>query len=82
MRDRRQPECKRDAHAVQDLLRDASVARIFSPSDLDIDDLAEAIRLLLGTDGGPQIASARRPDADLLSFPRRGTHVVEANETI
>ena len=55
--------------------------RIFRPDELDLDDLAEAIRLLLGRDIGPQSTSTDRPDAHLLSVPRRGTHVVEATGT-
>jgi hypothetical protein len=52
------------------------VARLFSPSELDLDDLAEAIRSLLG----PSSVSPGHPDPDLLPVPRRVTHVVEATE--
>ena len=55
--------------------------RIFQPDSLDLYDLAEAIRLLLGRSLGPQIASASRPDAHLLSVRHRVTHVVEATGT-
>jgi hypothetical protein len=57
------------------------VARIFDPATLDLDDLAEAIRSLLASSETPHITSPGRPNSDLLSFPRRGTHVVEANDT-
>jgi hypothetical protein len=57
------------------------VARIFNPTDLNLDDLAEAIRSLLGSGSVPQTTSPGRHNSDLLSFPRRVTHVVEANET-
>lgn len=57
------------------------VARIFDPSALNLDDLAEAIRSLLGSSSVPETASPGRPNPDLLSFPRRATHVVEATET-
>lgn len=56
------------------------MARIFSPADLDIDDLAEAIRQLLGPDVGAPEEVLNQPKSDLLSFPRRGTHVVGENE--
>ena len=59
----------------------APVARLFTPAELDLDDLAEAIRSLLEPAGQPQIGLAIRPKPDLLSFPRRGTHVVEATGT-
>ncbi len=45
------------------------VARIFAPSDLDIDDLAEALRSLQGPTGPPQIGASSRSNPDLLSFP-------------
>jgi hypothetical protein len=58
----------------------AVVARIFSPSELDIDDLAEAIRQLLGPSIGAPEEVLHQPNSDLLSFPRRVTHVVGENE--
>jgi hypothetical protein len=60
---------------------DCPVARIFSPADLDLDDLAEAIRFLLGPPSTPQISPTGHPNPDLLSSPHRATHVLEANET-
>ena len=45
--------------------------RVFRPEELDVDDLAEAVRALLEHDGAQH----------LLSLPPRGTHVVEATET-
>lgn len=57
--------------------RAASVARLFAPSDLDLDDLAEAIRSLLRPGPEPQDDAADEPDRNLLSFAHRGTHVVE-----
>jgi len=60
--------------------RVAPVARLFSPSALDLDDLAEAIRSFLGPSSVPQIASPGRPDFDLLPVPPRVTHVVEATK--
>ena len=41
MRNRRQPGWKKDAHAVQWPHRPAPAARIFSLTELDLDDLAE-----------------------------------------
>jgi hypothetical protein len=54
--------------------------RFFTPAELDLDDLAEAIRSLLGPISPPQIGPPSRRKPDLLSFPRRGTHVVEAEQ--
>ena len=71
MRDRRQSQAVHLATAV---------ARIFSPSDLDIDDLAEAIRQLLGPDIGAPGEVLHQPKDDLLSVRRRVTHVVGENE--
>ena len=56
-------------------------ARIFNPSELDLDDLAEAIRSLLGSGSIPQTTSLGGPNPALLLLPSRGSHVVEANET-
>lgn len=83
MRDHRQPQSNQ-VHlsdvALLGAVRAAPVARLFAPSDLDLDDMAEALRLLLGPDHAPRIDAPDRPDSTLLSFPRRGTHVVEATE--
>ena len=57
------------------------VRRLFVPTALDLDDLAEALRSLLGFTSPPQIGPPSRPNPDLLSLPGRGTHVVEATET-
>ena len=46
------------------------VSRTFDPAAIDLDDLAEAVRQLLGTD-------AENPrDPDLLLKRRRATHVM------
>lgn len=50
--------------------------RRFEPAALDLDDLAEAIRLLLDQEAPPP--ADRQPEIHLLSSPQRGTHVVEA----
>lgn len=60
--------------------RAAPVARLFSPSELNLDDLAEAIRSLLGPGSGLPIASPGHTDRDLLPVPPRVTHVVEATQ--
>ena len=52
--------------------------RIFQPERLDVDDLAEAIRSLLGNHTAREDSSVHRPDRHLLSTLERGTHVVEA----
>jgi len=78
MRDRRRPRL----NSKQDNTLDAvsasghcpvQVERIFRPDEVDLDDLAEAIRPLLAHGGTP----SRR--VDLLSGPTRVTYVVEAN---
>jgi hypothetical protein len=71
----------RDRSQTKAVPATAAVTRIFSPSDLDLDDLAEAIRHLLGPDIGAPVEHAHQPNCDLLSFPHRGTHVVGENET-
>jgi hypothetical protein len=82
MRNRRQlrsnPKRRSDVKSLPEANCAAPVARLFSPSELDLDDLAEAIRLLLGTESVPQITSPGRPDPDLLPVSPRVTHVVEA----
>jgi len=76
---------QRDAESFPEHHGAAPVARIFNPSDLDLDDLAEAIRSLLGSGSIPQTTSQPTspggPNPALLSFPRRVTHVVETTET-
>jgi len=82
MRNRRQPRSNPELCSVVQSLpksdRAAPVARLFSPSELNLDDLAEAIRSLLVPGSGLPIASPGRPDPDLLPVPPRVTHVVEA----
>lgn len=85
MRNRRKPrtnpEPHSEAHAFSEPDRAAApIVRIFSPAELDLDDLAGAIRSLLGPSGPPQIRPRRRPTPDLLSPSRRVSHVVEANK--
>jgi hypothetical protein len=75
-------EPRHDSLSFSDLDRAVPLARIFAPSDLDLDDLAEAIRFLLEPANAPRIGPSSRPKPELLSFPRRGTHVVEATETL
>lgn len=80
MRDRPQPRPNSKPH--NDLqVRAIPMARFFTPTDLDLDDLAEAIRLLLGPDQVPPIDGPDRPDSHLLSVPRRVSHVLEATGT-
>jgi len=56
-------------------------ARDFQPSQLDLGDLAEAIRYLLTIESGQQDVASDGPQSNLLSPAPRGTHVVEANGT-
>jgi hypothetical protein len=56
------------------------ISRRFTPTELNQDDLAEAIRSLLEPVSTPQIGGPSRPHSDLLSLPRGVSHVVEANE--
>jgi hypothetical protein len=59
-----------------DALVPASVVRQFAPAGLDIDDLAEAIRLLLGPEDPRQSEVPHEAISALLSLPKRGTHVL------
>lgn len=84
MRDRRQPRSSSERTRILPGLTEATcvrvqpqVSRIFTPDEIDLDDLAEAIRSLLDE---PRGNSRNRPQPDLLSSSPRGTHVVEANE--
>jgi len=70
MRHNRQPGTKSESHQLQLL------ARIFSPNELEVDALAEALRGLLA-DGVDRHSA---PDSPLLSSSDRGTHVVEEQE--
>lgn len=74
-------EALNDAPAPLEPEGGTPVARIFKPDDLHLDDLAEAIRSLLSSVTPPQISENGSPNPDLLSFHRRGTHVVEERET-
>jgi hypothetical protein len=56
--------------------------RLFRPSEVDLDALAEAIRSLLGPTNVPQIDAPSRPNPNLRSSRRRGSHVLEAPETL
>jgi hypothetical protein len=84
MRNRRQPPSnpkpRSDVQSLRESNRAAVVARLFLPSELDLDNLTEAIRLLLATESVSQITSPRCPDRDLLPVPPRVTHVVEATQ--
>jgi hypothetical protein len=74
MRDQRKPE----PTSIKDSPILGPVSRRFAPAALDIDDLAEAIRMLLD-----DLPSTTRISAETdLPFPaRRATHVMEARET-
>jgi hypothetical protein len=68
-------------NGVQSAGLPSPVARIFTPAELDLDGLAEAIRLLLrSSPPGPQGDPSNQPDRNLLSSPCRGTHEVGENE--
>jgi hypothetical protein len=54
--------------------------RLHSPEDLDLDALAESVRSLLSDDRAPRKKKLTQPKTHLLSFPDRGTHVLEAPE--
>lgn len=57
------------------------LARNFIPSELDLDDLAEAIRCLLASNTVPQNTSPGRPNPDLLLVRPRVSHgVVEERQ--
>ena len=54
------------------------VARQFAPEQIDLDQLAEAIRSLLGEPNEPRPQAPAAPNPDLLLVRRRGSHVVRA----
>jgi hypothetical protein len=74
MRNRRQSGPIDDAPAA------ATVARQFAPTELDIDDLAEAVRPLLALDEPRQSAAPDQAISALLSHRKRGSHVVTEND--
>ena len=78
---RSNPEPCGDVPSLLEPDRGTPVVRIFRAAELDLDYLAEAIRSLLGPASVPQISGTGGPKPELLSFPCRGTHVVEATET-
>jgi hypothetical protein len=76
MRSSRQPRPKATTRSAAQCA--ATVTRLFTPAALDLDDLAAAIRSLLGPDIVQQIASPDATDRGLLRPRPRVTHVVEA----
>ena len=56
------------------------VTRLFSPDVIDLDDLAESVRMLLGRRGESRSDSRGPSNGDLLSSATRVSHVLEANE--
>ena len=82
MRDRSQASKRRHRPppAPEDTLIQQKVVRDFRPDEIDLDDLAEAIRLLLGREGLGPSNSRRSPESELLFLPPQVTHVVERNE--
>jgi len=78
---RSDPEPRRDLPPFSDPDRAVPMARIFTADALNLDDLAEAVRSLLGATSLPRTDLPTRPKPELLSLPRRVTHVVEATET-
>ncbi len=53
------------------------VVRVFTPS-LNLDDLVEAVRLMLGPTESQTKGPSTHPSPDLLSLPRRVSCVVKA----
>jgi hypothetical protein len=64
--------------ATDQILIQQEVVREFSPGDIDLDDLTEAIRQLLEPAPVEKIDSGRPGDPDLLLPRWRATHVVGA----
>jgi hypothetical protein len=58
------------------------IVRQFDQDELDLDDLAEAIRLLLDCDCEPSPEPQKQDVDDLLLLPTRVTHVVEAEKAL
>jgi hypothetical protein len=63
------PRC--DVPSLRSPVPAAPVTRLFTPAQLDLDDLAEAIRSLLGPGSPPQICQSSPPKPELLSFPHQ-----------
>jgi hypothetical protein len=57
------------------------MVRFFTPSELDLDSLAQTVRLLLSCENPPQLDPPHQSPAHLLPVPPRVTHVVEATQT-
>ena len=64
--------------ARTDLRPSASIARQFVPAELDVDDLAEAVRLLLSPGVIPPVTAINSSSPNLLRVRPRVSHVVEA----
>ncbi len=64
--------------ASDEILIQQEIVREFSPGDIDLEDLAEAIRLLLEPLPAKKIGTRHPRDPDLLLPRRRATHVVGA----
>src|SRR5450759_4926497 len=82
MRDRRESRSKSTqgnaARALGALNPERLMVRSFTPAELDLDSLAQAIRLLLCCENPPQLDPPTQLPAHLLPVPPRVTHVVEA----
>jgi hypothetical protein len=74
---RTNPKC-RSERARLESRQPFPVTRNFSSADLDVDDLAEAVRLLLGSGTILQVAAIDSSNRNLLCARPRVTHVVEA----
>jgi hypothetical protein len=72
---------RRHVPRPSDNLIQQEVIREFSPGVIDIDELAEAIRLLLESAPTGKSDVRRGRGSDLLSPRRRATHVVGAETT-
>ena len=76
-----EPTQHEDAAMASQVTRVVALSgRVFNPDELDLDDLAEAVRLLLGSDATPQVAAIDSANRNLLPARPRGTHVVEARK--
>ncbi len=80
MRDRSETSTRRHIFkpVFDQMLIQQEVVREFASGDIDLDELAEAIRLLLAPAPVEKIGAGSPGDPDLLSPRRRATYVVGA----
>jgi len=80
-RPRRHSDSQAPSRVPKHRLIEQEVVRNFTPGELDFDDLAEAIRCLLGNEPASETQRPSGSDPDLLLPRPRVSHVVGATKT-